>query len=458
MVAALWQWRLPWMLPSSSSLEGRFASAAAWSLLGTLLMQGSTLLASIAIARLLGKVQFGELGIVQGTVVMAGVFAGFGLGLTTSKHVAELRSSDPARAGRLIGVSLLLALLAGSLCAALLCWAAPWLAGRTLGAPHLAPELRLSSGLLVLNALSAVQTGALTGLEAFRTVAVLSSIRALAALPVLLAPVLLWGLSGAVCGLVAAAALACALNHVALGRACRSARIRVRCSGLFSEWHLLWSFSVPAFMSSAMTAPVNWAASAMLVQTPGGFAQMGIFSAANQWRSAVSLLPATLTQPALPMLSALYAARDLTSYRRLLLVNLRVVVASALALAAPTALLGPWIMRAYGSSYGEGHWVLTLLLAAAVLSASCAVIGQSIASSGKMWQGFSLNCLWALAFLAGARLGVVRWGALGLAAAALASYIVHTLAVSFYTATVVVARTTMPAPARPDCGRLREES
>ena len=52
---------------------------------------------------------------IQSTVGMFGVFAGFGLGLTATKHVAEFRQSDPDRAGRIIGLSGLFAIGPGGL-------------------------------------------------------------------------------------------------------------------------------------------------------------------------------------------------------------------------------------------------------------------------------------------------------------------------------------------------------
>ena len=56
-----------------------------------------------------------------------------------------------------------------------------------------------------------------------------------------------------------------------------------------------------------------------------------------------------------------------------------------------------------------------------MISSTAAVIGQAIASLGKMWWGFILNSVWALALLLGAALLVPNYGALGLAGAFLAS-------------------------------------
>ncbi|NOZ40854.1 MAG: oligosaccharide flippase family protein [Planctomycetes bacterium] len=70
---------------------------------GAVISRGLMLVASILVARMLGKTVYGELGMIRSTVGMFGVFAGFGLGLTATKHVAEFRESDPERAGRIVG-------------------------------------------------------------------------------------------------------------------------------------------------------------------------------------------------------------------------------------------------------------------------------------------------------------------------------------------------------------------
>src|SRR5215475_10536595 len=73
----------------SSQLAYRLARGAFWSLVGSLISRGLGVVAGIGVARILGKNDYGELGMVQSTVGMFGVFAGFGMGLTANKHVAE---------------------------------------------------------------------------------------------------------------------------------------------------------------------------------------------------------------------------------------------------------------------------------------------------------------------------------------------------------------------------------
>ena len=77
--------------PSSGSPRSRLADGVLWSFTGTAISRGLNLLAMVLVARMVGKVGFGELGAVQSTIGMFAVFAGFGMGITAMKHVAELR-------------------------------------------------------------------------------------------------------------------------------------------------------------------------------------------------------------------------------------------------------------------------------------------------------------------------------------------------------------------------------
>jgi O-antigen/teichoic acid export membrane protein len=89
----------------ASDIGSRFAKGVFWSVAGTVVSRGLMLAATILVARMLRKTAYGELGMIQSTVGMLGTFAGFGLGLTATKHVAEYRRTDPERAGRIIGLS-----------------------------------------------------------------------------------------------------------------------------------------------------------------------------------------------------------------------------------------------------------------------------------------------------------------------------------------------------------------
>src|SRR5664280_450460 len=94
-----------WTRLESSPVGGRLLRGAFWSMAGTMVSRALALAASVLAARIIGKTVYGELGIIQSTVGMFGALAGFGMGTTASKFVAELRGKDPAKAGRIIALS-----------------------------------------------------------------------------------------------------------------------------------------------------------------------------------------------------------------------------------------------------------------------------------------------------------------------------------------------------------------
>ena len=85
-----------------SEIGYRLAKGVFWSMAGAVISRGLGIVSSVVVARTLGKVGFGELGIIHSTVMMFQLFAGFGLGLTATKYVAEYRGTDPQKAGRII--------------------------------------------------------------------------------------------------------------------------------------------------------------------------------------------------------------------------------------------------------------------------------------------------------------------------------------------------------------------
>src|SRR3954447_24163160 len=146
------QQRLSLALPAGS-LRARLAGGAFWSVMGAVATQGSSTLAAIMTARFLGDVGFGELGMVRNTLTMFAAFAGLGLGLTANKYLAETRTTDPARAGRILGLSYVMACGSGLLMALLAFAFAEPLAARTMANEGLARYLRLSAPILLTGTL-----------------------------------------------------------------------------------------------------------------------------------------------------------------------------------------------------------------------------------------------------------------------------------------------------------------
>ena len=424
-----------------SEIGFRLAKGVFWSMAGAVISRSLGIISSIVVARTLGKVGFGELGIIHSTVMMFQIFAGFGLGLTATKYVAEYRRTDPQKAGRIIAMAWMVSAVTGSICAIALFIFAPWLAAHTLAAPHLSGLLRITAIALFITALNAAQGGALSGFEAFKTIATRNLIAGLFSFPIMITGVLLAGLKGAVWATVVSCAANWFICHLAVRKEARRFNVPLSFSGCLQELPLLWRFSLPAVLGGMMVTPVNWACNALLVNQPDGYEEMGIFSAANQWYNMLLFLPGLLGGVVLPVLSERLGQKDTKQSLKTMVLAIKVNALLVLPLVLIASIASPYIMSLYGDGFRSGWPTLVVVLLTAGLLAVQTPVGQIIAASGRMWIGFAMNFGWACTFILGTLL-LVDNGSLGLAIARAVGYVFHTIWVfgfAYYLLTVAKA-------------------
>lgn len=410
---------------SADSLHARLARGTFWALAGMAAAQGVGLVVSVVTARFLGEEGFGELGILIGTLTVAGNLAGLGPAVGATKRVADARATNPVRVSDAVGAALSLASLAGLAAAAGVFAAAPLLAARVLGAPNLSGALRMGSVMVFVNAVGVAQAGALTGFEAFKAQARVSFFRSLFGLPAAIGGVWLYGIPGAVGASVLTAAAGSWLFHRALSENCRRVGAVVSIRSSRAELGAAWRFSFPVFLAGALPGPVAWSANILLVRLPNGHAEMGFFSAADQWRLAAAAIPGVVGSVSLPILSGAYESGNRSKFTRFLAQTalLNAVLAGLVAL--PVLLLSREILSFYGPGFAAARTPFLLLAAAAVLAGVNVVIGSAIIAVGSIWWGCLFNVLWAASLLA-CWLLLLPLGAEGLALAYVLAYAAHT--------------------------------
>jgi O-antigen/teichoic acid export membrane protein len=399
----------------AGSLRARFAVGIVWSLAGAIVSRGFLLAASVVCARFLGKEGFGALGMIQSTAGMFGIFAGLGLGLTATKYVAEFRRQDPEKAGRILALSAFAAFISGGVITVLLILLAPYLATKVLATPQLATPLTIGSGLVFFGALNGAQTGALAGFEAFKTIARVNILSGVASFPLIVFGVWRGGLNGAVWGSVAALAINWALNYRALRSECASTDISYEFASCHQELRILQRFSLPAFLASIVVGPAIWVCNALLVQQPEGYAELGIYTAADKWRLLILFVPTSVFAMVLPVLSNLYGEGDGAGFRKVFRANLKLNASLALGAALLIAACAARIMAIYGNSFREGRLVLIVLAFSALPEALNAILGQSLVAAHFMWWHFAFGVLFVATLVGLAWVLIPKWGALGLA-------------------------------------------
>ncbi|MHC1765347.1 MAG: oligosaccharide flippase family protein [Verrucomicrobiia bacterium] len=419
----------PWWTRLQASPVGyRIARGTFWSLAGTVISRALGLAASVVVARLLGKHAFGELGMIQSTVELFSTLAGMGMGLTATKHVAESRVQDPARSGRILALSRAMAWGGGALMTIGLIACAPWLAGRTLAAPHLTGMIQLAAPLLLLGAINGVQIGALNGFEAFQAVARINLVSGLAAFPLTIAGVLLWGLPGVFAASLATAALRCLLCQAALRKVAAVAKVPLAWAGFLQERVVLWRFALPATLSGMVLPPALWAANVLLVNGPFGYGGMATLGAANQWRNLVMFVPNIVMQAVLPVFASSVGEGERSgSFQRTLSLTQGTMVLTAFPVCAALMFFSDWLMRLYWKAGGAESHALILCVFASLVQCLGAATGPALQARSKMWLGVAFNVSWAAVYTGVSAALVGSLGATALALGQAVAYVVLTV-------------------------------
>jgi O-antigen/teichoic acid export membrane protein len=209
-----------------------------------------------------------------------------------------------------------------------------------------------------------------------------------------------------------------------LRKECRRLGIPVTLRGSRREWGILWTFSLPAVLAGSPIGPVNWLCSALLVNQPNGYDEMGVFNAANQWYTMLLFLPVLLAGVVLPILSERLGQKDTQQSLKTMVLAIKLNIVVVLPLIVVASVASPYIMGLYGPGFRSAWPTLIIVLLTTGLLTVQTPVAQILTASGRMWIGFVMNIGWALVFVTASML-LVHQGALGLATARLISYAAH---------------------------------
>jgi O-antigen/teichoic acid export membrane protein len=379
------------------------------------------LIASIIVARMLGKESFGEFSIIQSTILTFGVFAGFGASLTATKHIAETYRLDPLRSGRILAMSILMACLFGGVMTVLLLLGSPMIATRMLSSPALTPYLQIGSLGLAASSLSGTLNGALAGFEEFKGLSRVNIYSGVATIILMAAGVVYGGMAGALWGYNIAIAVSCYLGVRALQSVAAAKKVTVDFRDCMRERLVLLKFSLPTMLSNTLVIPTSWVCNVMLVNQPNGFSEMAVYNVATQWRQLLLFLPGIAAQVFLPIMSSQAKGEGPGSVRvQFQKINMLIAALFLFGLAA----LSPFILAFYGATYTAQWPVFVVVQMATFAQIIQAPVITSWAADDRMWTNLFANGFWGVSLVL-CSWALIGLGALGLGLALLASFLIY---------------------------------
>jgi O-antigen/teichoic acid export membrane protein len=413
----------------------RLIKGAALNFIAVAFNQGSTLIANIIVARIILQQSFGEYSMVVSTLLTMAALSQVATGYAASKYIAEFRTSDPGRAGRIMGACAQVSVAMGGLGAILLVVMAPWLAGAMLNAPHLATALVIGAGFLFFSCVNGYQMGALFGLEAYASLAKAGVASGLVAIAVTSLGASWGGLNGALVGLSLSAMFRCSIHYVFLRVETRRHGIEPKYRGsLKQEQAAIWQFALPAAISGYYSLPMLWLANTFLVRQSNGYEQMALYAAANNLRILVLFLPNIINAVGLSILNNEKSKGNLDDYKKLFRSNALQIFLISVGGAIVIGIIGRPILALFGRDFKSGYVLLWFLLASSVFEGTSIGLYQYVQSRAKIWWSlFYMTVPSYLLLVTSAYWLVPIKAGIGLAAA----YLLTTMLELILTATIV---------------------
>src|SRR5262245_21469308 len=420
--------------------------------------RGLNALTSLVVARYLGAASLGVFGLLQQTVAAFTAVGALGLGVTANRFIARNRNIDPLRAAAVLALVKRVGLISGAMASVVLLVSAPWLSLRITGSASLTRLFAIGAPCALLASVSSVQLGALVGFEAFARVAAVVLAGGAVTFVGTSVGAVAGGVEGAVVGQVVGLRCGCLTGALMLRRVVSDSGLPRIIDSVWRELHTLWEFSIPALLCTIAVTSTQWICAALLASTPNGLTELGIYSAAYQLCGAVVFLPTAFGNAGFPVLSNVAAEGTPAQLWRLVSIKCLVAAGVALAFSLAIAAVPNVLGRIYGPGFQTASLLLGPVLILAIFMAAGTILWQALAAMGRMWWLAAVNVAAGVVTIA------LTWqwrayGAIGIAAAAMAAQILMVAAQMMLVARAVrgladerVARAMSPAAIAADAG------
>lgn len=408
-----------------SDIGKRMATGAFWSLTGTALAKFIVLISGILCANILGKEEYGEFGMVRSTINLFVVFGTAGFGVTVTKFISEYRKTQKSRISGIYTTTNIFVFITGITVTLLTLFFAPEIAQGTMNAPHLTTPIRLGALLLFITTINGVQNGTLSGFEDFKSIAFNTLYGSIAESVLMLVGAYYYGVSGAILGFGCGFVVIYLCNRHSIKKNLKKHDIQIHYNGISREdLKTIYKFTLPLALSSFIVMPTFWIMRTLLVNTGGGFDELAVYEAADQWKIIILFIPTSISGIVLPILSSMSEnAND--KFWNVLKINMLLNGSISLIMAVIVILFSRNIMNSYGEDYNDIYPICILALST-VPSSISNIIGQSIVSRSKIWTGLSFNAIWSSLMIVTTKIFLdMNLGASALALASVTSYSLH---------------------------------
>jgi len=322
---------------------------------------------------------------VLSTLLTVTGLAQFSAGITATRYVAQYRETDKEKAARILLFLLRLTFLSGCLGVILLALSSNWLAVNVLGRFEIEDYLLLGAAYVLFSVMSGYLTGAIAGLEGYRSLAFVSPIQGVIHVALCGVSAWFWGGHGAVIGLTLSSVSRWILLSWVLLKEADKYQIPWRGARARNECNLLTRFSIPATLAGLSSTPALWFSNTFLVQQADGYKEMGLYGVAFSLRTLIIIFPVIINNVTSSFLNYQLGIGNNEGYRKLFKANIMISGAIAILGIVFIIIFGRWILGFFGAEFQVGYPILFILILSTFPETLQIAIYQLIRSRGRMW-------------------------------------------------------------------------
>lgn len=284
----------------------RFVKGSLLLTFASVMVRLSGILVLAPLARILGAQQLGIYSLMFWIVQCATLFGLLGIDTAMHRNGSQTYETDPQATGRLLGSgSLIMTFSLTAIAISLWIWRAP-LAQHWLANPSASRWLGYAAIITCVEGLSLVASTLILSLHGFRYHSFATSTGAIARL--VLSPLCAWlyGLQGALFGLVCASSLQCIAAIISFWRLKKKYRINLSLQGFWSESYKILKFGIPFWMGNALVALLVLPIMGEIGRI-AGVETLGQLRIAQSLSQIVGFLPGAIAPVAISLLSEAHA-------------------------------------------------------------------------------------------------------------------------------------------------------
>lgn len=355
-----------------------------WALMGNVFGRGLALLASIAIARMLGKDLFGEYGLIRTVLLTVAILSTFGLGYTSTKFIANYISKSPSKINSLIEKIIQISLIVGLFFSTIIFFSST-LIEHYLKIGNTSASIKYLAVIILFNSLTTTQIGILAGFKKFKALARINLINGIIVFVLSVVLTYLYSLDGALIALLISQIFNCIQNYVEVKKSVKEIgeQESVKVNG--AE---ILKFSAPIAMEEMMPSILSLLIPILVVKY-SNIGEVGIYNAATQWSSIILFIPGALKNV---VFSHLSTENDNITRQKQILNRILAVNFSATFIPFVIVLIfSGFISDFYGSTFTGLKSVLNIAVFTTIFSCMYGSIQRFFIIQNKGWAVFAIE-------------------------------------------------------------------